>query len=251
MSSPAARGPWPSRRVSYREADLAKKVTGGIFVTGTDTGVGKTFVAAALARAMCGLGIDVGVMKPVASGCVSRRGAMVSDDAEILTGAACVDDPDEDVCPLRFALPLGPSVAARREGRRLDLRKVHAALGRLRRRHEFLIVEGVGGLAVPLNGRKDVADLARETKLPLLVVAADRLGVLNHTALTLEYARTKRTEVAGVVLTTVDPSRDVSRTDNPAELRRMGVPLLAKLGFCRSIEGAARQLKPLARRLVP
>ncbi len=228
---------------------MSKLRTRGLFVTGTDTDVGKTFVAAALARAMSESGVDVGVMKPVASGCVRRGGVLVSEDAEVLVAASGSDSVMDDVSPLRFAAPLGPTVAARRAGQRVDLRKVAVALARLKAQHEFLIVEGVGGLGVPLTRRTDVADLAKRVGLPLLIVAADRLGVLNHTWLTLDYAQRKGLDVAGVILNRVSRQRDASRADNAEELRRMGVPLLGVLQFCPSLRAAARPLGKLARRL--
>ncbi len=221
----------------------------GIFVTGTDTGVGKTFVAAALAAALRRAGLDAGVMKPVASGCRRVRGRLVSGDAEILLAAAGCDDSLDDINPVRYAAPLGPSVAARRERRPVNARKILAAFGRLGSRHEFMIVEGVGGLAVPLSARLDVAGLARRMKLPLLVVAADRLGVLNHTLLTLDYARRKGLDVPGAVLNCRARRADASRASNAGELRRRGVEVLARLGYCTSLKGAARKLAPLARRL--
>jgi dethiobiotin synthetase len=223
----------------------------GVFVTGTDTGVGKTFVSCALARALARRGVRVGVMKPVASGCRRHGGSLISEDAEELLAASGSGDRHEEVCPLRFAAPLGPSVAARLERRRVRMAPVMAAFGRLRRRHQFLIVEGVGGLAVPLSARSDVAGLARRLRLPLLVVAADRLGVLNHTVLTLEYARRAGLEVRGVVLNRPRAGGDSSRRSNAAELRRRGVPLLTVLGHCRSPRGAAGRLAALARRLFP
>ncbi|MHC4915784.1 MAG: dethiobiotin synthase [Planctomycetota bacterium] len=221
----------------------------GVFVTGTDTGVGKTFVAAALAGAMAEAGADVGVMKPVASGCRRVRGVLVSDDARELARAAGLGEVPEDCCPVRYAAALGPSVAARREGRPVSLRRVMAAFRRLRRRHEFLIVEGVGGLAVPLTARTDVADMAAAMGLPLVVVAADRLGVLNHTLLTLELAARRNLRVAGVILNRPVARGDASRRGNAAELRRLGVPVVARVGYCRSPAGGARQLARLARRL--
>ncbi len=221
----------------------------GIFVTGTDTEVGKTFVAAALAAALGARGMDVGVMKPVASGCRRVRGKLVSGDAEALLAAAGCEDPLDDVNPVRYAAPLGPSVAARRERRPVNAKRITTAFKRLTTRHEFTIVEGIGGLAVPLSARLDVADLARRMGLPLLIVAADRLGVLNQVLLTLDYARRKGLDVLGVVLNCPARGADASKASNAGELRRRGVEVLARLGYCSSLESAARKLAPLARRI--
>ncbi len=222
----------------------------GAFVTGTDTAVGKTFVAAALARAMVAAGANVGVMKPVASGCRRVRGELVCDDALELARAAGLGGVPEECCPVRYAPPLGPSVAARQAGRAFSLRRVMSAFRRVTRGRDFVIVEGVGGLAVPLGGGLDVADLAAAMRLPLIVVAADRLGVLNHTLLTLQFAARRRLRVAGVVLNRPKGGGDVSRRSNAEELRRLGAPLLAELRHCRSSRSAARRLDSLARDLI-
>jgi dethiobiotin synthetase len=230
---------------------VSRRNTSGVFVTGTDTGVGKTFVAAALVAALKRAGVDVGVMKPIASGCRRIRGELVPDDARELLAAAKCDDPLEEVSPVRFAAPLGPSVAARSERRGIRLTSITSAYRRLRGRHDFMVVEGIGGLAVPLSKKADVAELARRMGLPLLVVAADRLGVLNHTLLTLDYARERGLELLGVVLSRAGRGRDPSCATNAAELARLGVPILARVPHCRSRAAAARKLAGLARRLQP
>ena len=223
----------------------------GVFITGTDTGAGKTFAAAALVRAMCKLGVDVGVMKPVASGCRRLRGRLVSEDAEVLLAAAGCPESPEEVTPFRYRAPLGPSVAAQLEKRPFRQKRALAVFRKLSKRHDFMVVEGIGGLAVPLSARLDVADLARALGLPMIIVAADRLGVLNHVMLTADYARRKKLNCLGVVLNRPAPAADTSRRTNAAELKRQGVTVLARLGFCRSVKSAALALGPLARRLAP
>ena len=121
----------------------------GVFVTGTDTGVGKTFVACTLARGLREAGIDVGVMKPVETG-VPEAGP---EDARALRAAAGVDDPLELVCPLQYRLPAAPEAAARAESRVASLDPILNAFERLARRHAFMLVEGAGGLLVPFDGR--------------------------------------------------------------------------------------------------
>ena len=128
----------------------------GLFVTGTDTGVGKTLVSCALARGLRGAGIDVGVMKPVETG-VPAAGP---EDARALITAAGVDDPVELVCPLRFALPAAPEASALAENRRAELDPIQRAWKTLSTRHEFVLVEGAGGLLVPFDAQTNMADLA-------------------------------------------------------------------------------------------
>jgi dethiobiotin synthetase len=219
----------------------------GLFVTGTDTGAGKTFVAAALAAALCERGLDLGVMKPAASGCRRIRGELVSDDALRLARAARSRDPRELISPERFAAPVAPSVAARLAGRRIALPRIARAFRELSRRHGFVLVEGVGGLLAPLSERLLVADLAAGLGLPLLVVAANRLGCVNHTLLTLAEARRRRLTVWRTVLSDVAPDRsDRSRRTNASEIARLsGLPVFG-LPHCRSLSEAARRLRPLA-----
>jgi dethiobiotin synthetase len=171
-------------------------VTRGCFVTGTDTGVGKTVVGCALVEALRERELDVGVMKPIETG-VGPQGPL---DAIALAEAAGVDDPLEQVCPVRLALPTAPSVAAAAEGRRVDLAAVRTSYDALRARHDWLLVEGAGGLLVPIGPGYDMADLARELALPLLVVARARLGTVNHTRLTLEAIERRGLPLAGVVV---------------------------------------------------
>ena len=171
-------------------------MSSGLFVTGTDTGVGKTLVACALAAALRARGIDVGAMKPVETG-IGPGGPA---DARALADAAGAGDPLETVCPQRFALAAAPAVAAAHAGRCVDLAAIRRAFDALKSRHEWLVVEGAGGLLVPLRDDFTMGELARELGLPLLVVARAALGTINHTRLTLEAAAARGLRVAGVVI---------------------------------------------------
>ena len=171
----------------------------GIFVTGTDTGVGKTIVAATLARLLRMKGVSVGVMKPVTSGCREVNGKLVSDDALLLCQAAGIPF-SEDVAPYCLREALAPAEAARIDGVRIDFSVIKASYHRLASIYQYVIVEGVGGLMVPLSGGLLVADLARELALPLLVVARPRLGTINHTVLTCFAAQQMGLQVAGVIV---------------------------------------------------
>jgi dethiobiotin synthetase len=171
----------------------------GIFVSGTDTGVGKTIVAATLARLLRMNGVTVGVMKPVTSGCREENGNLVSDDALLLCQAAGIAV-SEDVAPYRLREALAPSEAARLDGVRIDFSVIKASFDRLASLYQYVIVEGAGGLMVPLSGGLLVADLARELGLPLLVVARPGLGTINHTVLTCFAAQKLGLRVAGVII---------------------------------------------------
>ena len=170
----------------------------GIFVTGTDTGVGKTVVSCAIARGLRERGIDVGVMKPIETG-VTDEGPL---DARALLEASKSGDDLAEVCPQQFALPAAPSVAAAAEGREVELARLRESYSRLAR-HDFMIVEGAGGLLVPIlesgNGIYDMGDLALQLELPLVLVARTALGTINHTLLSLREIERRGIPFAGVV----------------------------------------------------
>jgi len=182
----------------------------GIFVTGTDTGVGKTFVAATLAAGLVKRGVDVGVMKPVETGC----DGMVPDDARTLMKASGVEDPIGMVCPSVFREPLAPLAAARHEAREVDLDGIRGAFAELINRHKVVIVEGAGGLMVPISKGRLMIDLAVEMMTPILLVAPDRLGCLNHIMLSIKQARKMNIDILGVVLNRLEPEGDLSRKYN-------------------------------------
>lgn len=189
----------------------------GIFITGTDTGVGKTVVAAALARLMRMRGVNVGVMKPVTSGCREVSGRLVSDDALLLCQAAGVDCCD-DVVPYLLREALAPAEAAKIDGVRIDFARILEAYHRLAAVCDFMIVEGVGGLMVPLAGGLLVADLARQLQLPLLVVARSDLGTINHTVLTCFAAQQMDLRVAGVVVNNYPQAPGLAERSAPHQI---------------------------------
>ena len=196
----------------------------GLFITATDTGVGKTEVACALVRGHRALGLDVGVMKPAQSGHAPGE----PSDADRLRAAAGDVDPAELVCPYTFAAPLAPAVAARLEGRAVSMARILDAARARAARHAALVVEGAGGLLTPFTERETYADLAVALGLPVLVVARAGLGTVNHTALTCEALRARGLAVHGVVLNRASPSGDPSEPYNAAEIER-----LARDGVCK------------------
>lgn len=211
----------------------------GLFVSGTDTNVGKTLVACALARGLRAAGVDVGVMKPAETG-VPGSGPL---DANALRLAAGVDDPIELVCPQRFALPASPEVAACAEGRTVSLQAIREAWLRLSQRHAFMLVEGAGGLLVPLDRETDMADLARELALPVLLVTRARLGTINHTRLCLEAAAARGLEVFGVVVSHADGALSPADAANLASLRqRLGGLLVGEVPPLAAGETAVSEL---------
>lgn len=204
----------------------------GIFITGTDTGVGKTVVTAGLAAALRHARVDVGVMKPVETGCPEGPNGRRGLDADFLARSAGVADHPDLVCPYRLRDPLAPSIAAELEGVTLDLEHIRDAYRTLAARHEIVLVEGAGGLSVPIREDYLMAHLARDLDLPLLVVARPSLGTLNHTFLTVRYAESLGLRVLGAVISNMPPAdrRDLAERTNPELLPRLaGVPLIATL----------------------
>jgi dethiobiotin synthetase len=195
----------------------------GLFITATDTGAGKTFFTAAVARIWRQQRRPFRVCKPVATGAENEWG----EDTRILAEAA--GDADlHAITPFSFAEPAAPPVAARLAGMTLTLEELLAAVRRRSAGGMAVLVEGVGGLLCPLTERETVADLALALGLPLIVVARRSLGTLNHTLLSVEAARRRGLGVAGVVVTETTPVRTAAEETNVEELRkRLDVPLLA------------------------
>jgi dethiobiotin synthetase len=215
------------------------------FVTGTDTGVGKTVVSCALVRALRERGLDVGVMKPIETG-VGAEGPL---DAIALKEAAGVDDALDTICPQQFILPAAPTVAATRERREVDLGAVDAAWETLRTRHDAMVVEGAGGLLVPAAPGVTMCDLAQRLGLSLLVAARSALGTINHTLLTLEAAERRGVPVVGVVVSHSTGSLSDADTANLGELRdALGARLVGEippLGPGESVDPGAIDLDAL------
>lgn len=198
-----------------------------IFITGTDTGVGKTVVSAVIARLLKNKGISVGVMKPVTSGCIEVGGTLVSEDAELLKWASDADGEDADITPYLLREPLAPSVAASLDKIRIEFPTIKAAFDRLVAKHDFVIVEGAGGLMVPLAGGLLIADLVNHLGIPLIVVARPNLGTINHTILTTFCAKQMGIEVAGIIINNYPNAPDKAEAYAPHMLGSLsGAPLL-------------------------
>jgi dethiobiotin synthetase len=204
----------------------------GLFLTGTDTAVGKTFITAGIARCLRRQGRAVRVAKPVATGAAWVEGRWRSEDTWQLAIAAGQETELAAITPWVFAEPVAPAVAARLQGRQLELRQMADAVRRVDAPEGVLLVEGVGGLLCPLTERETVADLVAELELPLVIVARNTLGVLNHTLLTLDAARQRGLAVAGVVVNTTDADWNQARATNADELTRwIAVPLLCEVPY--------------------
>ena len=206
------------------------KAIQGIFITGTDTDVGKTVITAAMARALRRRGERVGIYKPACSGAQSNGAGRFWPDVEAHFAALDGAVPRERICPQCFAAPLAPPVAASAEGRVVDSDLFRSGLHWWRDRCDWLLVEGVGGFLCPLTEKATIADFAEELRWPVLVVARAGLGTINQTLLTLEAIQRRGLAILGVVLNDVVDSDDASRATNAAEIaRRGGYPILAEI----------------------
>ncbi|MCX5893978.1 MAG: dethiobiotin synthase [Deltaproteobacteria bacterium] len=213
--------------VTGTDTDVGKTV----FVTGTDTDVGKTVIAAGLTAALRRRGLKAVYFKPMQSGCPAEGGRLIPTDAMFARELAGLKEPLELLTPITLRLPLAPGVAAAQEGVAVDLSRVAQALRELAGRYEFFVIEGAGGLYVPLIDTNFlVLDLIRWLKLPLLVVARAGLGTINHTALTVMAAREKGIEVAGIILNRCSRTPNLAEQTNPAVIEAItGRPILARV----------------------
>lgn len=203
----------------------------GWFVTGTDTGVGKTVVGGALALLVRQAGLRAGAFKPVATGCRrDMRLGLVSEDAEFLAHCADAAEDLATINPIRYAGDLAPMVAAEWYKRPIDWDAIDRSWKRIRQTSDWVVAEGAGGLLVPIDRDNCMADLARRLDLPLVIVARPGLGTINHTLLTLEAARARHLPVAAVVINGYRPgSATLAEESNPEVIGRlagMSIPLI-------------------------
>ncbi len=214
----------------------------GLFVTGTDSGVGKTLVAGGLAAALSARGVDVGVVKPVESGCVRTSNGLFPADAAFLKRMAGAQEPLETICPVRLEAPLAPAVAAEREGVTISLEELEAAVRAVASGHALTLCEGAGGLYVPLDGdRGCVIDLIERVAFPVLVVGRLGLGTINHTTLTVRALQAVGASVAGVVLSQTASVRGQAEETNPGVVEGLtGVPLLGVVPYLEDFSDGQR-----------
>lgn len=216
----------------------------GIFVTGTDTGVGKTIVAGLLVRAARILGFTVAGMKPVETGCRRSGDALLCSDGSYLRDMANMDELVHHLTPCAYEVPLSPMAAAEIEERAIDVPLIVDRFQSLARKYDAVIVEGTGGILVPLNEKYFIADLAIDMGLSLVVVASPFLGTINHTLLTVEYAQRRGLDVAGFIINySTPPERTLAEKTNPQLLDRLcPVPMIGVVPYLEdmSTEGLDR-----------
>ncbi|MGR3304238.1 MAG: dethiobiotin synthase [Candidatus Scalindua sp.] len=203
----------------------------GIFVTGIDTGVGKTVIAGAIAAAIKAHGLDVGVMKPVATGAREIDGKLISEDVVYLKKIIDSTDDDDLVNPIRLKPASAPTIAASKTGVLIDMENVWKAYKELADKHDFVVVEGIGGLMVPIDDNTLVADMALKMDLALVIVSKHYMGAINHTLLTLEYARSRNLRIKGIIFNMLRNGEEFV-----AEIRRLSSsPVLGTIPFNENV----------------
>ena len=203
------------------EMDLPKAK--GLFITGTDTEVGKTLIAGAIAKIFSEKGYRVGVFKPVASGCRSEREGLISYDAEFLAYCANCEFPLSVVNPVSFITPAAPAVCEETERRKVDFEHIATTYKHICDNSDVVIVEGIGGVRVPISDDVDVLQMAKWFDLPVVVVSRPNLGTINHTLLTIDAARNAGLELAGVVINGYDiTSADTAVETAPGVIAQWG-----------------------------
>lgn len=201
-----------------------------VLVTGTDTGIGKTVVTSTLAAALAARGMRVGVVKPVETGCANVDGTLVPEDAMTIAAAAGDTAPLDAICPYRLPDPLAPSLAAARAGIVVDVASLAAHLRARAAEVDVLLVEGAGGLLVPLTRAATFADLAADAGARVVVVVGSRLGAVNHALLTFAVLQARALPIAGYVVNRLGSSDDLAVATNDDLLRTLTqVPCLGSV----------------------
>jgi dethiobiotin synthetase len=204
----------------------------GVFITGTDTGCGKTEISLGLMAALQARGLRVAGMKPVASGSERTALGRRNEDASRLQVQAGLDLPYDWVNPYSFEPPIAPHLAAEEAGISIDLARIEQAFGELSATSDVVVVEGVGGWLVPLGPTISVADLPRRLGLPAVLVVGLRLGCLNHALLSAQSILASGVELRGWIANQVDPEMDRVEENVRTLRQRLPAPLLGRLGYC-------------------
>ncbi len=204
----------------------------GVFIIGTDTGVGKTIIAGGLARLFHNMGINVGVMKPVETGGKYKKGKLVGKDTEYLIRMSKIQDTYSHINPYILQHPLAPYVAAKLEGKKIYKKKILTSFRNFTDKYDFLIVEGCGGFLVPITSNYMISDLAGDMKLPIIVVARAELGTINHTLLTLDHAQRSGLKVLGIIINKTSREIHMAEETNPQIIKTFGkVPILGVIPY--------------------
>jgi len=229
-----------------RSNNFSLKTIKGIFITGTDTGVGKTVIAAGIVGLLKESGIDVGVMKPIQSGAIKKNNRLISPDAEFLMRAGGIKDRRDLIVPFSADAPLSPNIAFKLKNRKIRPEKIFNSFSTLSKKHDFMIVEGIGGISVPILDNYLVIDLIKDLGLPAVIVARAGLGTINHTLLTVKAAKDKGIEVAGIVINNYPKMPGICEKTNPEIISKIGqIPVIGLMPYVKNVNVETRQLGDL------
>ena len=208
----------------------------GYFVTGIDTGVGKTLVSAALTFFLRNQGVRVSGMKPIASGCIETGHVLRNEDADLLLTASNVEADYDLICPYRFLPPIAPHIAAEDQGTVISIDHILDCYRRFQAGSDTVVVEGVGGWQVPVNKHKSMSDLAIELDLPVIIVVGGRLGCINHALLTAESVLASGLSVAGWVFNKIDPDMQQADAVKQTLQNRMPGRFIADIAWQNNVD---------------
>ena len=204
-----------------------------LFITGTDTDVGKTYITAGLAVAIRKIGIDVGVMKPFAAGSAQKKGYK-SEDIKILSRAAMACDPENLINPQFFKIPASPYTAWKKLKTKPKISTVLSSFKKLTKLHDMILVEGMGGIMTPILKNYYVTNLIKEMKIPTVIVTRSKVGTVNHTIMTVKMCEKYKIPIKGIIINNFDkgyPIKDLTR-----DLENLtGVKVLGSIPFIRDM----------------
>lgn len=206
-----------------------------LFITGTDTGVGKTITAAAIISALKKEGISVCPLKPVETGCPKKDKTLVPEDSLFLS-SLCDDLQIDELNIYRFQDPLAPAVAAEINRKEININYIITTLRKAADKFDIVVIEGAGGIMVPLTWKATFLDLVSQMKIPVIVVSANKLGTINHTLLTIHALKMRGLDIIGIILNTVNNLRDPSRKTNAYVIRKLTkVPIIGEIPYIKQI----------------
>ncbi len=211
----------------------------GFFITGTDTGVGKTVVAAAIAITLKGRGLNISVMKPVETGCQRVNDTLTPGDGLFLKEMADIKEDINNITPVKFELPLAPMVASEIEGKEVKLDLVMNSFRYMINKYDALIIEGIGGLMVPVKKEYFVYNLIKEFSLPVIIVTRATLGTINHTLLSVEFLLSQGISLTGIIINCAKPpeKNNIAEKTNPDVIERLiPVPVIGVFPYLENID---------------
>ena len=219
------------------------------FITGTDTGVGKTSIMAGLARSMSKLGVDVGVMKPIATGYPSKDGFKSADVTKIVE-AASIKDPENLINPVFLSLPTSPYDATKLLDLSVDMSLIFAQFKKLLSLHEMLLVEGIGGIMTPITKNFYVADMIKQMGIETIIVTRATIGTLNHTVMTCKMCKEYGIKIHGLVINNFDEKGTPAEKNAPSTLYELtNIPILGTIPFIKDLNNIEKLIESVEKNI--